>query len=288
MDGAGLAAADVPLGQTRTGRLTSGVARAVFRQTEGVTHLADLFQRSPMRMLVPASDDAIPLAIIVNTAGGLVGGDHLESDIAVETGAAALVTSQAAEKVYRSTGADTRVSNRLSAESGAWLEWLPQDTILFDRCRLRRTMRIDAASGSRVLAGEILVFGRVARGEHLTAGLIHDAWDIYRDGRLAWADVLHLDGDIAAVLSNPSTFDGARACSTIVYVADDPAAQLNLVRAHLAGDVASGATCIGPVLLVRMLSDDAARLRAAFGRLWIALRHEIGGQAAMLPPIWHI
>ncbi|HYD67198.1 urease accessory protein UreD [Azospirillum sp.] len=252
--------------------------------------LGTVYHTDPLRLLfpTPATGDP-PTATVVTTSGGLVGGDRLEIAATVGEGASALVTAQAAEKVYRSTGADVRFDVALSVADGGWLEWLPQETILFDGARLRRTTCANVAGSGRLLAGELLVFGRVARGERFATGLARDAWEVRRDGRLVWADALHLDGDIPAVLDHPAGFDGATAYGTIVYVGPDAAAHLDAARDMLS-EVAlhAGATVLGEVLVMRLLGKDAHRLRTDFGRVWAAFRALAGGLPERLPRLWHV
>ena len=132
----------------------------------GTTRLARLFQKAPLRVLMPRpAPGEPPCAVLLNTSGGIVGGDALQVEVRLEAGAAAVVTSQAAEKAYRSAGADATLDVALDLADGAWLEWLPQETILFDGARLRRRLRVDAAAQARLLAIDMLVFGRRARGE---------------------------------------------------------------------------------------------------------------------------
>jgi len=231
----------------------------------------------------------IPAAVVVITSGGLAGGDQVAIKAGAGPGARALVTAQAAEKVYRSTGADTRVTVTLSAAEGAWLEWLPQETILFDGARLRRTTEVRAAPGARVMAGEFLVFGRLARGEVFRRGLLHEAWRVVRDGRLAWADVLRLDAEIPAVLDGAAGFHGARACFTLVYTAEDAPARLAFVRDCLAHTpCTAGATVAGETLVARFHSPSPLMVRRAAAGLWTAFRHEVGGLPAALPRLWFL
>ena len=117
-------------------------------------------------------------AVIVNTAGGMTGGDHFDIDIAVEAGARLTVTTAAAEKVYRSLGPDTRIGVKLDVGGGAALAWLPQETILFDQVRLRRSIDVEAAPGARLLLAEGMVFGRSAMGETVTQGHFSDHWRV--------------------------------------------------------------------------------------------------------------
>jgi urease accessory protein len=268
-----------------------GVARIGYAADGEHSRLATLEQRTPLRVLFPqppAGDP--PTAALVTTSGGLVGGDRLDVDVTVGKDAAALVIGQAAEKVYRSLGSDCRVAVTLGVGAGGWLEWLPQETILFEGARLRRQTTLDVASDGRALAGEMLVFGRVARGEEMTFGLVRDAWTIRCDGRLVWADALHMDGDdIVRCLGARAGFDGARACATAVYAGPDAAARLDLARGLLACDgVRAGATVCGPVLVMRWLGDDPAAVRAAFEKFWTGFRSAVADLPPRLPRLWHV
>ena len=127
-----------------------GAARLVFAR-RGTTRLARLFQKAPLRVLMPRpAPGEPPCAVLLNTSGGIVGGDALQVEVHLEAGAAAVITSQAAEKAYRSAGADATLDVALELADGAWLEWLPQETILFDGARLRRRLRVDAAAQARL------------------------------------------------------------------------------------------------------------------------------------------
>src|SRR4029077_18481435 len=176
----------------------TGVAEVAFARRGGTTRLTHLHQRNPLRVLFPAAEAGdIDLVVLLTTSGGLVAGDRLAISAHLEDGAAAHVTAAAAEKVYRSTGATTIVTQHLTLEEGAWLEYLPPETILFNGARLRRETKIELAPGAGFLGGGILVFGRHAHGERLTHGLVNERWEVWRGGPLVWGDALHLDGDIA-------------------------------------------------------------------------------------------
>lgn len=250
--------------------------------------LARLYQCAPLRVLFPdVPDGEPPLAALVTTSGGLAGGDRLEVAVALGEGSKAVVVASAAEKIYRSTGPDVTVAVALSAQAGSWLEFLPQETILFDGARLRRATALDLTGDARALAGEMLVFGRTARGERMTYGLARDAWEIRRDGRLIWTDALHVDGP--EVLASPAGFDGAVACATLILAAPDAGDYRDGVRDLLAGyGGKAGATMVNGVLLVRWLDADAQRLRQSFGMVWAGLRHEVAGLSARMPRLWEI
>ena len=148
-----------------------GSAEIAFERRDGATRLVRLFHHDPLRVLFPNPRTGdVALATLVTTSGGLVGGDRLDIAASVGAGASAMITTQAAEKVYRSNGPDVVVSTDLKAGDGAWMEWLPQEAILFDGARLRRTTSLDVAGGGRAMAGELLVFGRTAHGGDLPMG----------------------------------------------------------------------------------------------------------------------
>jgi urease accessory protein len=268
-----------------------GLARIGYAAVDGVSRLVMLEQQSPLRVLFPspAAGDP-PVAALVTTSGGLVGGDRLDVGISVGKDARLLAIAQAAEKVYRSLGSDCAVDITLDVAEGAWLEWLPQETILFEGARLRRSTALDVAGAGRALAGEMLVFGRVARGEEMTYGLVRDGWTVRRDGRLVWADALHMDGpDISFCLNAPAGFAGARAYATVLYVGPDAADHLGLAREAAVGrNVRSGATLSGSVLIARWLGHEPADVRRAFAAYWMRLRSAVGGLVPRLPRLWHV
>ncbi len=266
----------------------SGLARIHMRSADGATRLALLEQRTPLRALFPRVPAGEALeAVLINTGGGVVGGDRLEIEVVAGAGTRLRATSQAAEKVYRSAGPASTLEVRLVAGQAAWLEWLPQETILFDRCSFRRQTLLDLGSAARILAGEIVVLGRAAHGERLTRGSIRDRWQVRRGGRLLWADALRLEGELEACLEAPFGLAGARALATLIYVADDARSWLEPARALIGADgVRSGVTCLPGVLIGRWLSPDAAALRRAFGAFAARLRALVAELPERLPTVW--
>jgi urease accessory protein len=251
------------------------------------THLAEVYQRSPCRVLFPRPlEGEPPLAVLVNTSGGLAGGDRVSIAVKLGSEAAATITTQAAEKVYRSLGPDSAVETQLKLSEGARLEWLPQESILFDGACLDRRISAKLAPDSRLLACESLVFGRVARGETMTHGRVREFWHIERGGRAAWVDRFGLSGGIGARLDGPG-FRGARALATALYVGPDAPAMLPLAR-QVAEAEGGGASLINGVLVARLLDANPARLRDGLARLLGALRRAAFGSPAGVPPLWAI
>jgi len=267
---------------------SDGAARIALKQRDGRTELADLYQSDPCRVLFPGPDPGEPfLAVLLTTSGGLAGGDRVEIAIDAGTDTVSVVSSQSAEKVYRSLGASTVIHAKLTASAGTWLEWLPHETILFDGARLDRRIELHVAAGARVLAGELIVLGRTARGESFDQGLLHEAWRVMRDGELVWTDVMRLDGDLPALLAHPAGLAGHFAQATVVFAADDAPSHLAAARTILDDCRTKAAvTAVNGLLVARFLADDAQLLRRDVAQLWLALRRAAGGPAAALPRVW--
>jgi urease accessory protein len=265
-----------------------GALELGYRADGGTTRIAHLFQSDPCRALFPRGEvDDIGQTVLLTTSGGLAGGDRIRMQAHFGPEARQVVTPQAAEKIYRAINAATEIDVALKVEAGAWLEWVPQETILFDGARLRRRFGIDVAAGGGVLAGDILSFGRAAHGESYKGGLLFDRWDVRLDGRLAWADRLRLDAPKRA-LAHPAGFGAARAYGTILLAGVDAARHLDAVREVLAtADSRSAATMVGGVLLVRLLAGSTAELRADYARAWSCLRQVAAGLPPRMPRIWH-
>jgi urease accessory protein len=274
---------------------SDGVCALTLGPLNGRTRIVDLYQSSPCRALMPqVDDDEIFSAVMVTTSGGLAGGDRIRVSVTAEPGARAVVTSQASEKIYRSLGEDTRVSLTLSAAADTWLEWIPQGAILFDNSRLVRRNVIDADPAARVLAGEIVVFGRTASGEVFHNGLFHDAWQVRVGAKLVWADAIRLERDIDAVLAHPAGFGGAVAVATVLFVARDAPQRVDLARSLLGAECGkpgvvcgkSGATVVNGVLVVRFLNSDAQALMGEVASFWRGFRAAVAGLPARMPRAW--
>jgi urease accessory protein len=262
---------------------------ALARDDAGATQVADLYQRDPCRALFPTAEpDDVFQAVMLTTSGGLTGGDRIAATITAGPRTRALVTTQAAEKVYRARAENTVFSVDLAVQAGAWLEWLPQETILFDGARFRRETRIALAADAKLLAAEIVVFGRAARGERLQSGHYLDRWRIARDGRLAWADQIGWADDPATALRHPAGFAGARAIATVVYAGPDAAALLGDTRTALSdAGGRSGVTLVNGLLVARFLAESAQNLRRDLAQLWCILRQKAGNLPPVLPRTWY-
>ncbi|MCR9257810.1 MAG: urease accessory protein UreD [Alphaproteobacteria bacterium] len=223
-------------------------------------------------------------AVFLNTSGGLTGGDRV--DLRAEAGAETdlVITTQACERVYRSSGGEAEVVNTVWVAEGANAAWLPQETILFDGGRIRRRLDVDLAENARFLACEPLVLGRVTSGETVTDGLFQDSWRIRRSGRLIYADETRLSGDLLAATAGIGTLAGARAYAGLVYSGPDQQDLLQAIRdVPGSSDVAMGASDLGDCLVARFVAADSRTLRRQLIPILLMLR-----QNRPLPRVWQL
>lgn len=270
----------------------TGAARLSVERRDGRSVAADLYSAQPLRILLPRPGVGESLtAVLANLSGGIVGGDLYETEIGVNSNASLTLTNQAAEKVYRSSGAEAENHLTIRVADGASLEWLPQGTILFDQARFRQRVRFDIAAGSTLFAGAISILGRSAMGERFASGRYREHWDLTRDGQLIWADRFELADPLAAA-SVSSGLGGVSCFATALFARPDAADDLDWARdaqAGAAGDIRCGVTAIDNNLLaMRWLGPDAMRLRNAVGAFWSAARVRWLGLPARMPVIWRI
>src|SRR5262245_15817296 len=192
----------------------------------------------------------------------MAGGDRFKIDVAVERGARLVITTATAEKVYRTLGPDTAAGVTIAVADDGALAWLPQETILFDQARLRRTIEVDLAADARLLLAEAVVFGRSGMGETVEHGHFFDRWRIRRGGKLIYAETARLDGAVAQRLAGPAVTNGGVAIATVVLAPGGDAA-VAAVRARgdqFHGEV--GASAWNGIVVVRLVAANGAALRA--------------------------
>ncbi len=220
-------------------------------------------------------------AVTLNSSGGVAQGDRLTSAITAGAGTRLTVASQAAERFYRSPGGDpATVRTMLTVAPRAALEWLPQETILFERSAMDRRLEVELAPSAWFLGVETLVFGRALMGETVHQAMVRDTIRVSRDGRLLWHDAIRLNGAVQTVLDRPAVAAGGRAMATLFFAAPDAAGALDKLRAALA-PFQTGASALDGLLVARIVAADGACARAAIVAGLAALR---GGRP--LPRVW--
>ena len=257
-----------------------GVGRIAVAVDDGRTRLARLFQDGCAKIRLPRDARAAGLeAVLINSSGGLTGGDYMEWQASVGDGARLTLSTQACEKVYRARDGQAQQRVALILGEDARLDWVPQETILFDGGALSRRLDADLAAGARLLAVEAVILGRTAMDETVRHGVLRDRWRIRREGRLMFADDLRLDGAIADVGARAAVLDGGRAFASLLLVDEDAPRFLEPLRAAL-GDL-GGASAFDGKLFARIVAPDGFALRQALLPALDVLRD--GGP---LPRVW--
>jgi urease accessory protein len=215
---------------------------------------------------------------LVNTGGGMAGGDRAAIALTLEARADVLATTQSAEKIYRAEDEAARVETRLTLGPGARLAWAPQETILFDHARLERRLEADIAEDAWLLLIESVVFGRLAMGEAAIDAALRDRWRIRRAGKLVFAEEMRFEA-AAAALGRPAVGRGARAIASFLFMAPDAEASVDTIRAaleetsaHPGASLEAAASALDGFVVARALTPDPVRLRASVVAVMMALR----------------
>jgi urease accessory protein len=267
--------ADIFAANRATGHIALRVAAAGAR-----TRRERVFEDGSLRVRFPNAAPESLEAVIVNTGGGMTGGDRFTIELIVGEGASLIVGAAAAEKIYRSSGPNAEMTIRLKLCRGARLAWLPQETIMFDNARLSRRIDIDLGPGASLLMAEAVVLGRTAMGEAMNFGLFADLWRVRREGRLIFADGVRLDGAVAAKLTAPAVTAGGIAMATVLIAPCDNETCACVRAACEQFTVEVGISCWNGIAVARLCAKDGAALRhdlvaalAAIGqhvpRLWL-------------------
>jgi urease accessory protein len=265
--------ADIFAANRATSHIALRVAAAGAR-----TRRERVFEDGSLRVRFPNAAPESLEAVIVNTGGGMTGGDRFTIEMIVGEGANLLAGTASAEKIYRSNGPDAETAVRLELGKGARLAWLPQETIMFDNGRLSRRIDVDLGPGASLLMAEAVVLGRTAMGEAMTFGLFADSWRVRREGRLIFADGVRLDGAIAAKLSAPAVTAGGIAMATLLVApgGDEVAALLHQGSNPCQGSTVEAAVSTwNGVAVARLCAKNGAALRDGLVSLIAALGQEV-------------
>ena len=262
---------------------SAGEARVSFRVADGRTRLFDLYQSGCSKIRFPRRDHDVE-GVLINTSGGLTDDDELAFSGTWAPKASAVLTSQAAERVYKSRGAPARVVTTLKVDDGASAAWVPQETIVFDGGSLERRTEVELAANATFFAVESMVFGRAAMGEVVRDGYVSDRWRVSVDGHLCLVDNFTLksgpEGAITDVMARGAIADGATAWGTIIVADAEP--RLDAVRAAVSeADCLAGASDLGELLVARIIAKDSRALRAAITNVYEAVR------GTALPRVWN-
>lgn len=243
---------------------------------------------APDRLLQQGSAKAIlaagprPEIVFLNTSGGLTGGDRMSIALELAPGITATATTQTAERAYASGGDTARVDVTMTVGEGAWLDWLPQETILFDGAALEREVTVDLAPGAGCLFLESVILGRHAMGETVEGLMFRDRRAVRRAGRPVWSEPLALDTRCLGRAPGPAILGGARAFATLVLIRPGAGDLLDPLRAVLdQPEVECGASAMEGRLVLRLLAWDGLPLKRQILRALAVLRPDVP-----LPRVW--
>ncbi|WP_460274534.1 urease accessory protein UreD [Celeribacter sp. ULVN23_4] len=250
----------------------------------GAGGLKDLYQMGSAKAMLPKVHSSVPEVVFLNTSGGLTAGDRLDYRLEVEAGGALIGTTQTAERAYASVadGADAEVSVSLHAGEGARLEWLPQETILFETSRLTRRTTAEIAGNARFLFSEMVVLGRAAMGETVETLHLSDRREIRRAGKLEFIEPLEIDAGLLSQRDNPAVLAGARAIATIGLFEPGAEALADLLKPIQHDGVTAGVSGWNGKLVIRAMAADGYPLRRYAAQVLTKIRQ------ADLPRVWQM
>jgi urease accessory protein len=266
----------------------NGAGRVVLAGDKAGARLTDVHQKFPIRLVFPNVDGRrCKEVVIINTSGGIAGGDRLEIEVVALNAASASITTQAAEKVYRALDRPARISTHLKVLEGAKLAWLPQETIVFNGARIDRRTQVDLCSGAEIIALEWLILGRIESREEVLGGYILDSWRIRLDGRLIWADGFLVVDEMFAHLHRKALLSKWKAIGTLVYFGPCLDARLEVLREIAASlECECAATIVGAIIIVRVAAAASADLKRGLRSLLDRFSLELGPGPFGVPKMW--
>ncbi|WFU39124.1 urease accessory protein UreD [Bradyrhizobium sp. CB82] len=266
----------------------NGAGRIVLTGSASGTRISEVYQKFPIGVMFPRiGSDLVKEAVIVNSSGGIAGGDRIEIEVVALNDASVAVTTQAAEKIYRALDRPARVGTKLKACGGAKLAWLPQETIVFNQARILRQTEIDLCSGAELIALEWLVLGRAARGEEVVSGHISESWRIKKDGHLIWADGFRVSDEVFAQLHRKALLSNWKAVATLIYFGPGLDRRLESLREIAASlDCRCAATIVGAIIIVRVAAAVSSDLRRGLRSLLEQFSRELGPGPFGVPKMW--
>lgn len=258
-----------------------GLGRLAIKSDGQRSRLDELYQQGCAKIRLPDLHDSDHMeAVLINSSGGMTGGDLLEWQAQTTENTKLTITTQASEKIYASVDEATgRVQTDLTVAPNSRINWLPQETIIYNEARFSRCLNVEMDKTSELLMVEPMIFGRQAMGEVVTNGRVKDRWRIRQNGKLIHAEDFSIFGDIQNTLQDKAVADGNRAFATLLLVAPNAESFLTPVRELLGASAA--ASFWNGKLIVRLLAGDGYELR---NQLLPVINILNDGQA--LPKVW--
>ena len=233
---------------------------ALHLTTSGQSKIKSLFQQGSTRALFPRRAKGLE-CIMINTSGGLTGGDKFSNSIICEGHSHLTISTQGCERIYKSgDGTAAVVENIVTVKNSSRVYWLPQETIIFDQGRIKRHLKVELSSEAEALIVEPVIFGRLAMGETDISGHFEDKIEIHVDGKITYLDKTRLTGEISKTLKRPAVLNGSAATAILIFKSETAKSFLNFVREQL--NAQSGASLINTSFMVaRFVAPTGYELR---------------------------
>lgn len=267
--------------------------RLRFAARAGRTVLAERRHRGPLLVQKPLyPEGGICHVIVLHPPAGVAGGDALEIDVTVESGAHAVLATPGATKWYKSLGREASQRVRLAVAEGARLDWLPQENIVFDNARARIATELTVAPGGSAIGWDAVVLGRQASGEQWTSGALWLDTQVSGPGGALWIEAAHVDA-ASPLRGAMAGMDGLHVLGTLWAVGEGATQALaeSLAQAlPYDADLRAGVTCLAAkgqsMLLLRVLGRRMETVRQVMTDSWRALREPMLGEPARPLRLW--
>jgi len=268
-----------------------GSLQLVYSNHQGSTQLTHAQVKAPLKVQRPfyPEGQAVCHSVVLHTAGGIVGGDRLSQNIHLKANAHALITNAAASKVYRSNGQQARQTIEIQVDADACLEWLPQETIVFNGAVYRQDLRVELAQNASWLGWEITRLGRSARGEKFLEGEWRSHTEVWQQGRPLWIDRQWLPGK-EEIFNSPHGLAGKPVVASLAWVGQAVSPEI-IEKARILWNSQNrqgeaGVTQLISGILCRYRGSSTAEVRNWFTDIWHLLRLSFLGRPSCLPRVW--
>ena len=241
-----------------------------FLNTDEETSICDLHQSGSLKVLIPKAKSTYAEAVLINTGGGIVGGDYLSVEVNAFNETKTWVTTQASEKVYRSDGELSHLKSRINIGNNSTLFWCPKETILFNNSKFKRNLEFNIKTSSKLFIVENVVFGRLASGELDADCFFFDQWRIKRDEKLIFAENFLFENKKS--MYRKTNLGDYRSLLNIVYVSKDSNNYLNKMRNIIsAGNIFGEASCWNDFIYLRALANNTVEFKKTIEEILILL-----------------
>ena len=279
----------MPFEQGKAGAVWPARLALGFLRRGDATVLASRTHSGPLRVQKTLHPEGprVCHAIVVHPPAGIAGGDELAIEVDAQSGAHTLITTPGATKWYRTLGASARQDVRIAAAPGSIVEWLPQESIVFDGARAAMTATVELAGDAVFIGIEMLCLGRIASGERFETGNVTMATRVLRDDRPVWIERGHFHGG-DPLLDSPIGFAGQPVTATLLAAAPHVGPQhVDACRADRPVAGRGAITLLPGLLVARYLGPSCEPGRDWLVRTWSRLRRALTGCAPALPRIWN-